>query len=709
MASWPDLTEYHEAVQHPLRAFDDSGLKKSSIELDRFGMPKPATGGNAVVYKASESGETWAIRCFLRPISDHAERYDFIAQHLRKTRLPYSIQFLFLRQGIQIHGEWYPVVKMEWVEGPLLHRYIEENLGQPKVLAGLRRRWRALVGDLEATRIAHGDLQHGNILVREESLRLIDYDGMWVPALKGRAATEIGHRAYQHPRRSESDFGPTLDRFSALVIDLSLLALEREPELWNQYHTGDNLIFVRDDFREPGISAIWQSLTELRCEEIDRMAGALESSLQQRPADVPDLETILKKSKRIKRKAVTAASPEPAPAGIPSWLASGAPSALPILDQAKTWKVVWSRPGERLEVRWKRRPRASTPDDAEVRRAPAPAVVAAAGPRAELGIMGRVAAFLRKDVRQEARPIDADDEPESDRSREEVRTLVPGMSSMVACIQASADGKQLAVVTRSGECGFWNLASDSFKPARSRLPDFEIAAFGAKVPKVVVARSGEASVWDIVAWIRSDCPVDGSNPIRSVALGPGASKVAIGYENSLLQVVELAGRNVVAHQHGQGGPVTALAFSDDGQYLLSGTAAGAVELSRLTPSPEKQPAGFIHTSPIRALAVAPTGQLFASADEQGTVAVWGRDMQRLFSVPLCKIGIGTLCFLGVKDLALAVGCNDGTIKVISVGAGRLVSSFRLGGAPVTALSFASDKPGLAAGTGEGHVGLMAVG
>src|SRR5438034_11486371 len=66
--------------------------------------------------------------------------------------------------------------------------------------------------------MAHGDLQHGNILVRGGSIHLVDYDGMWVPALKGRHATETGHRAYQHPERSEQDYGQEIDRFSVLVI-----------------------------------------------------------------------------------------------------------------------------------------------------------------------------------------------------------------------------------------------------------------------------------------------------------------------------------------------------------------------------------------------------------------------------------------------------------------------------------------------------------
>src|SRR3989442_14663609 len=79
---------------------------------------------------------------------------------------------------------------------------------------------------------------------------------MWVPALRGRNATETGHRAYQHPERSEQDYGQEIDRFSALVIYLSLAALERDATLWEHFHTGDNLIFVREDFHQLGRSAI---------------------------------------------------------------------------------------------------------------------------------------------------------------------------------------------------------------------------------------------------------------------------------------------------------------------------------------------------------------------------------------------------------------------------------------------------------------------
>jgi hypothetical protein len=336
MGAWPDLTEYHEAVQHPQKAFADPGLKAVTLELDRFGMPKPATGGNAVVYKAREPGgflsfkKTWAVRCFLRPISDHAERYEAISRHLRKVRLPYDVNFQFLKQGIQTGSNWFPIVKMQWAEGNLLHSHIEKQLRYPAALALLRAKWVTLVRDLEDARVAHGDLQHGNILVRGGSIQLVDYDGMWVPALKGRTATETGHRAYQHPERSGQDYGQEIDRFSALVIYLSLAALEKDATLWERFHTGDNLIFVREDFQQAGRSAIWQQLRRIGSAHIDQLAAAMAAMVQQHPMKVSNLDGVLKNLASFKLPTSIAAStpaqrvaakPPPVPAAAaPSWM-----------------------------------------------------------------------------------------------------------------------------------------------------------------------------------------------------------------------------------------------------------------------------------------------------------------------------------------------------------------------------------------------------
>src|SRR5206468_6774114 len=129
---------------------------------------------------------------------------------------------------------------------------------------------------------------------RGESIQLVDYDGRWVPALRGRDATEIGHRAYQHPERSGQDYGQEIDRFSALVIYLSLAALESDVTRWERFHTGDNLIFVREDFLQVGRSPIWQQLRRIGSRGIDHLAAALAAMVQQHPMKVGNLDSVLK-------------------------------------------------------------------------------------------------------------------------------------------------------------------------------------------------------------------------------------------------------------------------------------------------------------------------------------------------------------------------------------------------------------------------------
>jgi len=113
---------------------------------------------------------------------------------------------------------------MEWVEGEQFDDYIVESLGNPAKLGQLLTKFLAMMDELRQAGIAHGDLQHGNIIMCGNELRLVDYDGMFVPAMNGYLASELGHRNYQHPQRAAHHFGPYLDNFSAWVIYASVRA-----------------------------------------------------------------------------------------------------------------------------------------------------------------------------------------------------------------------------------------------------------------------------------------------------------------------------------------------------------------------------------------------------------------------------------------------------------------------------------------------------
>lgn len=298
--AWPTPQDYNEALQSPRLNFDDADLKAGTPDVTVLGLPRPITGGFASVYSVRSNSKRWAVRCFLRDFADHRERYGAIARHLAAANLPYTVHFQFLEKGIRVRGQWYPLLKMEWIEGSTFQEAIEANVQNPEALASLAERWVKMLGALNKHGIAHGDLQHGNVLIAGGEFRLIDYDGMFVPSLSGRASHEVGHRNYQHPARVEADFGPHLDNFSAWVIFFTLMAISVDPSLWGRFgNNQEHLLFQREDFEQPRYSRVFRSLRNLNDDRIRRYLPLFESFLAMRllsinsPADV--IRTRLKK------------------------------------------------------------------------------------------------------------------------------------------------------------------------------------------------------------------------------------------------------------------------------------------------------------------------------------------------------------------------------------------------------------------------------
>lgn len=289
--AWPTPQGYSEAVQNPKLAFSEDDLRGGRPELDKLGLPRPRSGSFATVYKILSIQHNWAVKCFLNPVSDQQERYSEISAHLHKVNLPYLVQFRFLSQGIKVDRQIYPILKMEWVEGESLITYVEKNRGNPAAILSLARRWIEMTTALTRASIAHGDLQHGNVLIVNGDIRLVDYDGMYVPGLIGRGSPEKGQRNYQHPQRTEFDFGPNLDNFSSWVIYVSLVATAVQSELWQQFRGGDDcLLFRQSDFEHPEKSALFVALEKSSDDRIRSIAGFFRSLLDLGPQDVPTLD-----------------------------------------------------------------------------------------------------------------------------------------------------------------------------------------------------------------------------------------------------------------------------------------------------------------------------------------------------------------------------------------------------------------------------------
>jgi hypothetical protein len=291
----PTAADYRDAIQNPQDCFLDPELRAGTAVADPLGLPRAISGNFASVFQlVAPNDRRYAVRCFVRYAEDQQQRYDAIAAFLAGVDWSWKVGFEFLAHGIRIRGTWFPVLKMEWVDAQPLTRYLAAHLNDPRALVALAERFSHAVADLQQHGAAHGDLQHGNLLVSAEGmLKLIDYDGMFVPGLSGREGHELGHRNYQHPARSPSDFGPGLDNFSAWVIYASLLALAVDPGLWSRLDVGEErLLFSRDDYVDPSLGLAFRALELSGDRQLAELAEIIKANLTRGPLSAAELHTI---------------------------------------------------------------------------------------------------------------------------------------------------------------------------------------------------------------------------------------------------------------------------------------------------------------------------------------------------------------------------------------------------------------------------------
>ncbi|MEU6129744.1 hypothetical protein ABZ805_11295 [Saccharopolyspora sp. NPDC047091] len=300
----PALTDYVQAVQHPALAFTDEKLRRGMARCTPLGTPAVASGGFALTFDITVAGERYAVRCFHKEGNHLQERYTRVSEFIRAhSRYDFLVDVAFIPRGVRVNGDDFPIVRMPWIAGATLSDWVEANLRSPDELRKVQQRIHEAVGALQQTDAAHGDLQHGNILVRpDRSVQLVDYDGMFLPALSALGAAERGHRHYQHPARGDA-YDSKIDAFSAAVLDLSLSALQHEPRLWDEFHNGENLIFTAADFADPAASAVF--------DRTERIPPLQESTRRLRAACTADFAAVPEALQGDDRVRTTSAPPRP--------------------------------------------------------------------------------------------------------------------------------------------------------------------------------------------------------------------------------------------------------------------------------------------------------------------------------------------------------------------------------------------------------------
>ena len=267
--NYPLISEYIESIKSAEDNFNE--LSYLRPVLDEDGQPVMTSGNFAVVLKMEDERDRklYAVKCFTREQEGREEAYKLIADELEYvssnylTPIKYYEYELFVDTKASDETE-FPVLLMDWVEGVTLDKYICRNINNKYELALIAYQFSQLAKWLISQPFAHGDLKPDNIMVREDgSLVLVDYDGMYVPAMEGQKSRELGSPDYRLPSRTEDDFNEHIDDFPLVLIMMTIRAIQLKKKLIEEFGNNDFAILHENDLRDLSSSTTNQELLSL--------------------------------------------------------------------------------------------------------------------------------------------------------------------------------------------------------------------------------------------------------------------------------------------------------------------------------------------------------------------------------------------------------------------------------------------------------------
>ena len=269
---YPLISEYLAAIREAHDNLDK--LSHLVPVLDKYGEPYRSSGAFAVVFKMKDeqTGKYYALKCFTEEQEGRAEAYRQIAEELEFVDSSYITSVMYLEKELFVDSncedEEFPVLLMDWIEGETMETYVAANYTDTHAMSMLCYRFCKMAAWLRSQSFAHGDIKPDNIMVRPDgTLTLVDYDGMFVPAMKGQKSPAVGTKDFSHPLRTIDDFDETIDDFALASIALSLKAISLNPSLLDQYGASDRLLFSAADYIDLSKSNTFTALQGLLADE----------------------------------------------------------------------------------------------------------------------------------------------------------------------------------------------------------------------------------------------------------------------------------------------------------------------------------------------------------------------------------------------------------------------------------------------------------
>ena len=289
----PTTNDYIDAVAHS--DFCESRLKNLEFYLNADGSVSFVQGREAIIFPAKENGKKVGVR-FLRnipasQIDSYLGRLISIQRYLTSHSVTHFIEFEIIEKGVSLPKGDFPAILMKWYEGSSLMEFLRCNIYDKPKLRFLLKQFLSLFTLNHQLEIVHGDIHSQNINIdKNGSVNILDFDGIWFPAL-GRTQDTGGDRNWNHPCRISNKYlKRETDYFSEIIVCSTIFIALFAPDIFHGF-SHENSLFMESDFHSYNNSLL---MTALKDDPLCSPVHSLLSSLMEIRdlSYVPSVESI---------------------------------------------------------------------------------------------------------------------------------------------------------------------------------------------------------------------------------------------------------------------------------------------------------------------------------------------------------------------------------------------------------------------------------
>ena len=312
---WPTPLHYTRSIAKQVNAFETERFKNADFEWKIPNVRLRSNSGQfTFVLPCEIEGEKKVIRLFTEKKDNITERYEQLSQFFQENsiieKIPELVDFDFYKDELNVQtksdsgaiSRKYDLIEMDRVLGDPLDEFISKNFQNSSKLLDIADQFSEFVEKLESNKIGHGDLHPKNIIIdSDQKMKLIDYDCFYIPPFKEDESPESGQSDFQHPSRSKKGsnfpkYDETIDRFSSIVIYLSLLIISKEPKIYDEKYS-ENILFseeIFDSLRDGEVPNLIENIKIISDEKIKNLMKHLLEYIKSDSPQIKSLSEIIK-------------------------------------------------------------------------------------------------------------------------------------------------------------------------------------------------------------------------------------------------------------------------------------------------------------------------------------------------------------------------------------------------------------------------------